>query len=97
MPLYVYEHDAQHGEKCDNRFEVLQGLHDEPLSQCPECGKPCHRVVTTFATMKGRRNILSSENLEKHGFTQYQRVGRGQYEKTCGTGPETLGPKNDAK
>ena len=39
MPFYVYEivrEDGQPGE----RFEVQQSMSDEPLTECPDCGRP---------------------------------------------------------
>lgn len=31
-------------KSCKNRFEKWQRMTDEPLSICPECGGPIHRV-----------------------------------------------------
>ena len=90
MPIYEYEHDAESGPQCQARFEVLQRLNDQPLAQCPDCGRPCHRVFSSFATASGRKDLLSPKNLEKHGFTQYRRAGGGYYEKTFGEGPRVI-------
>ena len=90
MPLYVYEHDADPGGTCEMRFEVLAGVNDPPLTTCPQCGAPCHRVISPFAPIKSVRSMLSPQNLEKHGFTQYKRAGDGHYEKTCGEGPRRI-------
>ncbi len=35
MPIYEYECQA-----CGYKKEALQKLSDEPLVDCPECGKP---------------------------------------------------------
>jgi putative FmdB family regulatory protein len=32
MPFYEY-----HCKACGHRFETMQRMSDEPLSQCPEC------------------------------------------------------------
>jgi len=90
MPIYEYEHDEQPAPPCQLRFEVIQRMHEEPLSRCPACGAPCHRVFSSFATSVGRSGLLSPKNLERHGFTQYRKAGGGYYEKTCGEGPELL-------
>jgi putative FmdB family regulatory protein len=90
MPIYEYEHDAESGPQCQARFEVLQRLNEQPLAQCPDCGRPCHRVFSSFATASGRKDLLSPKNLEKHGFTQYRRAGGGCYEKTFGEGPPVI-------
>ncbi len=34
MPIYEYE-----CEKCHHRFEKIQSFSDEPLHDCPSCGK----------------------------------------------------------
>jgi len=42
MPTYEYECAA-----CGKRFEKFQGIKDEPLKTCPECGKPLRRLFGT--------------------------------------------------
>jgi putative FmdB family regulatory protein len=90
MPLYEYEPDSASCEHCRGRFEVMQKVDDPPLAHCPECGRPCHRVFSSFATIKSTKDMLSAKNLERHGFTQYRRAGDGRYEKTCGGGPDLI-------
>jgi putative FmdB family regulatory protein len=43
MPIYEY--------RCTNghRFEVLQRIADEPLTECEECGAPATRVLHPVA------------------------------------------------
>lgn len=33
MPIYEYV-----CKKCDHELEAIQGMSDEPLTECPECG-----------------------------------------------------------
>jgi putative FmdB family regulatory protein len=40
MPIYLYE-----CEKCGVRFERLQRMSAEPLTDCPECDGLVHRVI----------------------------------------------------
>ncbi len=35
MPFYEYRCEA-----CGHEFEAMQKMSDEPLKECPECGKP---------------------------------------------------------
>ena len=35
MPIYEYRCD-----NCGHEFDTLQKVSDEPLTDCPECGKP---------------------------------------------------------
>jgi hypothetical protein len=94
MPLYVYqviEADGSEGEI----FEVLQGMKDPPLTKHPETGQRVRRllglpnVAGPNSDLKTRSN-LSASNLERHGFTQYRKGGKGTYEKTVGKGPNVI-------
>ncbi len=91
MPIYEYEPDGESCEKCQGRFEDIQSFHDEPLTKCPVCGRPCHRVFSTFAmnTRLGG-DMLSAKNLEAKGFTQYKKTSDGKYEKSFGGGPDMI-------
>ena len=40
MPVYEYQCEA-----CSNRFEKRQRFSDEPLTECPVCGGPVHKVI----------------------------------------------------
>jgi putative FmdB family regulatory protein len=42
MPVYTY-----HCENCGIQFEKTQKFSDNPLTQCPECGKKSLRKVYT--------------------------------------------------
>lgn len=90
MPIYEYEHDGERGEECPERFEAFQRMSDAPLDRCPACGRPCHRVFSSFAPMRGTQGMFQPKNLERLGFTQYRRAGGGYYEKVCGRGPRTI-------
>lgn len=41
MPTYDYACDS-----CGHAFEAFQKMSDEPLRECPECGKAVRRVLT---------------------------------------------------
>ncbi len=91
MPIYEYEPKDGDCSKCDGRFEDLQSLNDKPHETCPTCDKPCHRVFSKFYAKTWRtKTSVSEKNLAKKGFTQYKKVGKGQYEKSFGTGPKQL-------
>lgn len=40
MPTYTYQCDS-----CGHGFEAVQRFADDPLTECPECGSPIHRVI----------------------------------------------------
>ena len=90
MPLYEYKSEGKGCEHCAQGFEVLQAINDPPVEKCPECGAPCHRIFSAFAPIKSTRDMLSTKNLARHGFTQYKKAGDGHYEKTTGDGPATI-------
>jgi putative FmdB family regulatory protein len=71
MPIYEY--------RCTNghRFEVLQKIADEPLTECEECGAPATRVLHPvaihfkgsgfYSTDYGRGKKSSGERSESPG------------------------------
>ena len=91
MPTYVYaviKPDGSDGEP----FEVFQRITEEPLSKHPETGEPVRRLVVApqvqTQTDKGR---FSKKNLDRLGFTRYERKGSGYYERTAGNqGPDSI-------
>ena len=44
MPIYEYKCEA-----CGHRLEALQKLSEEPLSDCPECGRPSLQKLISAA------------------------------------------------
>jgi putative FmdB family regulatory protein len=47
MPIYEYKaKDGTHCKLCKGRFEVRQGINDEPLTRCPECGAEIKRLFS---------------------------------------------------
>jgi len=47
MPIYEYKSkNGVHCKLCKAKFEVTQGIHDEPLTRCPECGAEIVRVFS---------------------------------------------------
>ena len=48
MPIYEYESvdSSTTCPKCVRRFEVIHGVSEEPLSECPECHGEVRRVIS---------------------------------------------------
>jgi hypothetical protein len=95
MPIYVYETIENNGGP-GRRFEVLQRISDPPLETDPKSGRPVRRVITA-PNVGGRhgpsssRDLLSDKNLERTGFTKYEKTGEGSYQRTAGNkGPEKI-------
>jgi hypothetical protein len=94
MPTYVYQvinDDGSDGEV----FEVVQRMADPPLSTHPETNQPVRRVIqapnlpNTWSDHATNRK-LSNKNLDRLGFTKYERAGDGKYEKKAGSGPNVI-------
>ncbi|MDA3934144.1 MAG: hypothetical protein PF630_07455 [Gammaproteobacteria bacterium] len=92
MPIHVYQASGdEHCAQCRNGFEQLEKMSAEPLSNCPQCGAALRRCITAPAVISSDGHLLSPGHIEKHGFTQYKKVGQGEYERTAGSnGPDKL-------
>ena len=94
MPTYVYQvitDDDSEGEI----FEVVQKMSDDPLTEHPENGLPVKRLIQPPNVAgkwsdQGTKKMLSNENLDKIGFTKYERSSDGTYEKKAGKGPRVI-------
>ena len=53
------------------------------------CGAPVKRKISA-PNLGTAGPSLDAANIEKHGFTQYRKAGKGVYEKTAGKGPEVI-------
>jgi len=88
MPIYEYANATEAGcDCCRGHFTRLQKLGDPVVQQCPDCGAPVRRVITPPNVVSGKAHMLRESNIEKAGFTQYRKIGKGVYEKTAGKGP----------
>lgn len=90
MPIYEYIPDGTGAcAKCKDGFESLRKSSDAELLHCPACGNPVRRVVSAVNVPRPGPS-LDPKNVERHGFTQYRKSGKGTYEKTAGIGPRTI-------
>jgi predicted nucleic acid-binding Zn ribbon protein len=94
MPTYVYQVITDDGSEGET-FEVVQRMTDQPLTNHPETGQPVKRVVQppNIAgkwSESGTKQMLSDKNLDRIGFTKYQKTGDGTYEKRAGAGPQSI-------
>jgi len=96
MPIYVYEvvqPDGSGGE----RFELAQSMKEDALRVHPESGQPVRRVLqiphlSTKHTPGATRSKLDNKNVERAGFTKYERDKlTGTYHRVAGhNGPESF-------
>ena len=96
MPTYVYETLDDKGEGTGEFFEIIQPMKDDAIKKHPETGKPVRRVPQTpniagkWSDMK-TKSQLSNKNLERLGFTKYERRGDGYMERVAGKeGPQSI-------
>ena len=65
MPIYEYKSkNGAHCKLCKNKFEVRQGINDEPLKRCPECGAEIRRLFS-------RPFLWRKESLSQEGPLNY--------------------------
>jgi predicted nucleic acid-binding Zn ribbon protein len=94
MPTYVYAIINEDGSD-GATFEIVQRMSDPPLATHPESGKPVRRVIQapnlplTWSDSADRTR-LSNKNLDRLGFTKYERAGDGTFEKKAGQGPNVI-------
>ena len=93
MPLYEYvvvNSDGSHGEV----FEVLQRIGEPALTKHPDSGLPVERLISAASVPRSHsgpiKGDISNKNLEKLGFTKYQKTETGKYEKVLGDGPNLI-------
>ncbi|MCP4833585.1 MAG: FmdB family transcriptional regulator [Phycisphaera sp.] len=94
MPTYDYaviKDDGTLGES----FEVFQAMSDAPLEKHPETGEPVKRLVSAPGLAlnhsdSNEKSKLSDSNLDRLGFTKYQRSGDNTWDKTAGNGPSSI-------
>jgi len=96
MPTYVYEVLDAKGNATGEYFEIVQSMKDEALKKQPSTGKPVKRVPQApniagkWSPVKAK-GTMSNKNLERLGFTKYERKGDGYMERTAGkAGPKQL-------
>jgi len=96
MPTYVYEVLDKSGVPTGETFEIVQSMKDDALTKHPKTKAPVRRAVVApniagkWSDIKGK-NSLSNSNLERLGFTKYERKGKGYMERVAGKeGPKTL-------
>jgi len=91
MPFYEYI--ASSPSRCDycaKGFTLLRRLSDPALTSCPECGADVRKVLSPPNVVAGQSHKLKESSIEKAGFTQYRKSGKGVYEKTAGKGPGVI-------
>ena len=96
MPIYQYH--VIKGNQAVELFEVEQKVDDAPLTKHPITQEPVKRALSNPSlslkhTSRNENNSLNPDNLEKKGFTQYEKDSSGDYLRTVGNkGPSKISP-----
>ncbi|HYF16112.1 MAG TPA: hypothetical protein VD971_13670 [Phycisphaerales bacterium] len=96
MPTYLYEVLGKDGQPTGETFEIVQSMKEASLTKHPGTGAPVRRAIVApniagkWSDIKGK-SALSNQNLERMGFTKYERKGNGYMERVAGkAGPKEL-------
>jgi predicted nucleic acid-binding Zn ribbon protein len=96
MPTYVYEFIDDDAEGTGEYVEIIQKMSEDALEVHPESGRRIRRVPALpniagkWSDMKAKSQ-LSNQNLERLGFTKYERKGEGYMERVAGKqGPKSI-------
>lgn len=90
MPVYTYQVINEDGTE-GRIFECVHGMSEPMLTEHPETGEKVVRVfqaphLAGTGNERIQKQLTSDSNLERLGFTKYQRNGKGHYERTVGSG-----------
>jgi len=106
MPIYEYQAvDPKTAcPVCRRPFEHLQGLRDEPLDACPECGAPVRKLISRCraAVLEASEEVVRTEGriraYEKEGMWSHAaELADKQAEKTRDAGLKTRALDNYEK
>jgi len=93
MPTYVYQ--VITNDDSGEVFEVVQKMSDPPLRKHPKTGEAVQRipqrpVIPGAGSDHHTGKLLADKNLDRLGFTKYEKAGDGFYEKKAGKGPDVI-------
>lgn len=78
MPRYEYEHLDGEPEDCLLVVEVIQSMTDDPLTECPACGRKVRRIISRVA---GHISREGQAYLKERGFKRLIKRDTGVYEE----------------
>lgn len=87
VPIYEYEPVDHDCLMCPNLVMAVQGVNDEPLQYCPDCGLEVRRIVSkaAFKLSKG-----GPDEAAKRGFSTFRKAEKGVWEKVAGPGVDGI-------
>ncbi len=88
MPIYEYEPDDRECLMCDGRVDVIQGIDEEPLKYCPQCGLEVVRVISRASFKVARPS--GADRAAAKGLSTFRRAEKGKWEKVAGPGVDMI-------
>lgn len=88
MPIYEYEPDDRECLMCDGRIEVIQGIEEDALQFCPQCGLEVKRVISRASFKMSRPT--GADRAAAKGLTTFRRAEKGTWEKVAGPGVDMI-------
>ena len=67
MPTYSYK-----CTKCGHQFDAKQRMADDPLKECPECGGPVRRVVSSVGIVFKGKGFYVTDHRSSNGSGRVQ-------------------------
>ncbi|NNJ96536.1 MAG: zinc ribbon domain-containing protein [Gammaproteobacteria bacterium] len=107
MPIYEYQ-----CTECGYQTEVLQKISDEPLKDCPDCGKPTMKKMVTAAAfrLKGggwyetdfkagdkKKNVHAADDTPKSDSKAKDKPASGGDKKASGSGTSSAKKSSASK
>ncbi len=86
MPLYDYQCDT-----CGHRFEVRQGIREDALTSCPQCGSPIRRIIYPVGIVFKGSGFYINDSRNASSTTQPAK------DSADGAGNDTKADKADKK
>jgi putative FmdB family regulatory protein len=90
MPIYEYR-----CQSCGHELEKLQKISDQPLVDCPECGKPALTKLISAAGFRLKGGGWYETDFKKDNKRNL--AGDGKSDKKSGGGSESKGESKTSK
>ncbi len=75
MPIYEYKAAGDDFcQFCKDRFEVRQGINDEPLTRCPRCGSIVKRLFSR-PFLSAKEPLSLDETFDTHTAEDADELG----------------------
>ena len=83
MPTYEYRCTT-----CNHEFEKFQRMSEEPVAECPECGKPAERRLSGGAGLLFKGSGFYITDYRSEGYKQAAKAEGGDASKPAEAKPE---------